>query len=251
MTIDWLRQIYPPRTLAITLAITVIVWFAGPLGTFEAMHPLFRLVYWGGLILGAVPFAYSVRMAVTRRWRHLSLPISALLVAALFSVVYTPVVFVVTVLANLSGFSDLVPIWTMWAGTFLAAACAYAVRALLMEQDQKAAGAPPAQEPGPPRLLQRIEEERRGLLLSISVRDHYVDVRTARGQASLLMRLSDAIAETEGVDGARVHRSHWVAWQAVEGVDRRGDNLVLRLVDGAAIPVSRNHREKLEERGLI
>lgn len=247
MVFDWVRQVYPPRTLAITLAITVIVWFAGPFGTFEAMDPLFRLVYWGVLILGAVPLGYAVRRAVTRRWAGLSLPINMLTIALLFSTVYTPVVYLVTRVAHRFVFSNIEPIWTMWGGTFLAAACAYAVRALLIEQEVRSA----APEPGLPRLLHRIEEAQRGPLLAISVRDHYVDVRTARGKASLLMRLSDAISETEGVSGAQVHRSHWVAWEAVEGVDRRGGNLVLRLVDGAAIPVSRNHRDKLEERGLI
>ncbi len=50
----------------------------------------------------------------------------------------------------------------------------------------------------PPRLFQRIAPEAHGDLISISVRDHYVDVVTSAGQASLLMRLSDAMAEADG-----------------------------------------------------
>ena len=67
---------------------------------------------------------------------------------------------------------------------------------------------PPAPEtavqpnaPPLPRLLQRLDAEDHGSLWSISVRDHYVDVQTSRGVTSLLMRLSDAMAETAPVEG--------------------------------------------------
>ena len=248
---EWFGRVYPRRTLAVGLAIAIIVWFAGPLGTFQSMPPLFRFIYWGGLIFGSMPFGYAVRMTVTRRWPGLSLWVAVPVMATLFSLAYTPVVFVATHPAEGVDLVGGVPLWMMVAGTFLAAACVYTVRALLTAQHGSAAPDPARDRPGEPRLLQRIEADLRGPLMSISVRDHYVDVRTATGKASLLMRLSDAIAETEGVEGAQVHRSHWVAWDAVQGVDRRGSNLVLRMADGAVIPVSRNHREKLEERGLI
>jgi len=83
--------------------------------------------------------------------------------------------------------------------------------------------AAPIPEPEPPRqsrLLQRLEMEQAGVLLSISVRDHYVDVQTSRGVSSLLMWLSDAMLETDPVEGGQIHRSHWVAWEAVQGVER-------------------------------
>ena len=102
-----------------------------------------------------------------------------------------------------------------------------------------------------PRLAGRLEPDMRGTLISISVRDHYVDVRTDKGRSSLLLRLSDAIDETAPIDGAQVHRSHWVAWEAVQAVERKGDKVLLRLSDGDPIPVSRNYRVKLEARGLI
>lgn len=104
---------------------------------------------------------------------------------------------------------------------------------------------------GEARLLHRMEPAVRGELISITVRDHYVDIVTSAGPSSLLMRFSDAIDETEGVPGAQVHRSHWVAWSAVTGVEREPGKLFLVLKDGSRIPVSRAHRAKVEERGLI
>ena len=103
----------------------------------------------------------------------------------------------------------------------------------------------------PVRLLQRLEPHLRGDLWAISVRDHYVDIQTNLGASSILLRFGDAMAEADAVEGAQLHRSHWVAWAAVEAVERDGPKLFVRLKHGARVPVSRNHRAKLEARGLL
>lgn len=100
------------------------------------------------------------------------------------------------------------------------------------------------------RIMQRVDPHLRGDLLAISVQDHYVDVYTSAGKARVLLRLSDAIAEASPVDGAQVHRSHWVAWQAVAAVEREGAKMFLRLAHGVRVPVSKNHRDKVEQRGF-
>ncbi|MDB5664263.1 LytTR family DNA-binding domain-containing protein [Cypionkella sp.] len=105
--------------------------------------------------------------------------------------------------------------------------------------------------PRHPRLLQRIEAYARGDLLAVSVRNHYVDVQTSNGVAGLLMRLSDAIAETDPVEGAQIHRSHWVAWDAVRAAERDGSKVFVTLSNGTRLPVSKVHQQKLVERGLL
>ncbi|MEO5615629.1 MAG: LytTR family DNA-binding domain-containing protein [Cypionkella sp.] len=114
-----------------------------------------------------------------------------------------------------------------------------------------AEAAAPPEAPPLPRLLQRLDVAAPGDLWSISVRDHYVDVQTSCGITSLLMRFSDAIAETDPVEGAQIHRSHWVAWEAVQVVERDGAKLFAVLAGGSRLPVSKNHREKLVARGLL
>ncbi len=125
-------------------------------------------------------------------------------------------------------------------------------------EDDAPPAAPAAAEPDPepeaprlPRLLQRLDIDAPGALWSISVRDHYVDVQTSHGVTSLLMRLSDAMAETDPVEGDQIHRSHWVAWQAVHRVEREAAKLFVVLAGGSRLPVSKNHREKLVARGLL
>ena len=58
---------------------------------------------------------------------------------------------------------------------------------------------------------------------------------------SLLLRLADAIAETDGVEGLQVHRSHWVARRAISGLLRGRGKVALWMSDGAVVPVSRRH----------
>jgi LytTr DNA-binding domain len=103
----------------------------------------------------------------------------------------------------------------------------------------------------PPRLFARLPGDLAGRLIRLSARNHYVDVVTDRGKATLLMRLSDAIAELDGVDGLRVHRSHWVAATAVRGHERQGDKRLLILADGARVPVSRKLQRDVAARGFF
>ncbi len=251
-----IQRVYPARAFVIAMAISIIVWFAGPLGTLESMGFWFRFVFWTGLILASVPFAYMVRVHATRRLPNLPPFLLVLVISAGFSALYSPVVLFFFLLSADVGVIHVIPMWKIWATTFLAAATVYTVRMLLFSDAQEPAGKLSTERPSErqsdlPRLVRRMDDEVRGRLVSISVRDHYVDIRTEAGFASLLLRFSDAIAETEGVDGAKVHRSHWVAWDAVEAVDRIGTNVVLRTKHGDTIPVSRAHRKKLETRGLI
>ena len=63
------------------------------------------------------------------------------------------------------------------------------------------------------------------------------------------MRLSDAIAAVEALDGARTHRSWWVARDAVERVSRGDGRAVLTLSNGLEAPVSRTYAPALREAG--
>ena len=102
-----------------------------------------------------------------------------------------------------------------------------------------------------PRILERLSPERRGALRRLSMQDHYVEVATDRGVELVLMRLSDAIAECAPVAGMQVHRSHWVAREAVLAARRDGDRAILELAGGERIPVSRGRVRALREAGWL
>ena len=98
-------------------------------------------------------------------------------------------------------------------------------------------------QPDTAQILTRLPPEKRGKLLRLAALDHYVEVTTERGSTLLLMRLSDAIAECAPVEGLQVHRSHWVAKDAMAGRAEKNGKLLIISKDGHQIPVSRNHRQ--------
>lgn len=77
-----------------------------------------------------------------------------------------------------------------------------------------------------------------GKIVSFSMQDHYVELMTIKGPHLLLMRFSDAISLLGDLQGIRIHRSHWVATQHLEGIEKQGRRMMAILSDGRRLPVS-------------
>lgn len=109
------------------------------------------------------------------------------------------------------------------------------------------AGAPGAP---PPKFLDRVPLKLRGgELYAVQAEDHYLRLHTSKGSDLILMRLADAVAELEGIEGAQTHRSWWVAKAAVTDARRGDGRAVLTLKNGAEAPVSRSYAGALREAG--
>ena len=117
--------------------------------------------------------------------------------------------------------------------------------------DRKPVQTHAAQTRGPaPRFPERLPPKLRGAAIrAVQAEDHYLRIHTDRGCDLILMRLSDALEELEGLEGAQTHRSWWVARDAVTGV-RRGDGRAsLSLEGGLTAPVSRRYARALRAAG--
>jgi DNA-binding LytR/AlgR family response regulator len=102
----------------------------------------------------------------------------------------------------------------------------------------------------PAKFLARLPGKLAGAdLWAVEAEDHYLRLHTSLGQDLILMRLGDAIAELEGIEGARTHRSWWVARAAVKRVEREDGRAQLMLIDGAKAPVSRAYVKTLRAAG--
>lgn len=88
-------------------------------------------------------------------------------------------------------------------------------------------------------------------ILALQSEDHYLRVHTARGEALILMRLSDAMAAVERLEGMQTHRSWWVARAAIENAEKSGGRAELTLTGGITAPVSRSFYPLLREKGWI
>jgi hypothetical protein len=105
--------------------------------------------------------------------------------------------------------------------------------------------APPAASPGV-RFLSRLPAGVVGELVCIRMEDHYLRVTTRNGEALILMRMRDALGELTDYPGLQVHRSWWVAADAVVRLARSGRRLEVVLNNGTRAPVSSTHRGQVE-----
>ncbi|MCF2869773.1 LytTR family transcriptional regulator [Octadecabacter sp. G9-8] len=96
------------------------------------------------------------------------------------------------------------------------------------------------------RLLTRISAQPDARLARISSDNHHIRIVTDDGEEHrILMRLSDAVNETDVEPGVCVHRSHWVARAKVAGVKKVDGRDVVQLTCGGTLPVGPKYRDNL------
>ncbi len=85
-------------------------------------------------------------------------------------------------------------------------------------------------------------------IIALSAQEHYTEVHTSQGSTLVLMRFADAMTAAAAVtSGTRVHRSYWVARNAVERIEGEGERMILGLSNGMKVPVSRSYRLQIRE----
>lgn len=238
------------ETLAAATGIGLLLAMLGPFGTF-GLAPLWeRLIYWVGLMLISFMLYWPAYDQALRLARRRQLPVAAV-VALAIALVSLPM----TVIVWLASFRHTPGLWPSardFAGLYgsvlvVAAPLVFAFR--IVERLAAKAAAPST--PAEPAFLDRLQPGIRGELIALEMEDHYLRVHTVRGSDLILMRMRDAVAETEGAEGAQVHRSWWVARSAVTGVLRSGRTLRLRLSNGMVVPVARQRMAAAREARLI
>jgi LytTr DNA-binding domain len=90
-----------------------------------------------------------------------------------------------------------------------------------------------------------------GDVICLQMEDHYVRVHCGTGSRLELMPLREAIRRYGGRQGLQVHRSWWVAGDAVAGVERDARNWRLRLRNGLVVPIARNRIREVRARGWL
>lgn len=237
------------RGLGVALAAGVVLALTGAFGM-DGTSLQFRLGYWLPVMVGGALWGHLCSRLVERYLDMDRRPWLA--VIALTLVMSGPLAIMVWVvtglffdddrsvtLARLPDFLGPVLIVT---GT-LSALNVFLARTPV-QTHAAAAGGKPA------RFLDRLPFKLRGSIIrAVQSEDHYLRVHTDRGSDLILMRLSDALAELEGLEGAQTHRSWWVAKDAVRGVSRGDGRATLTLEGGLEAPVSRRYAKALREAG--
>lgn len=245
--------------VAIAVLCIVAAVLTGPFDTYRSLTPPMRLLYWSGVILSAICIATLVQEVLRPMLRHIR-PWRQILCYALgMGLVYGPLCYLWTwlIVPPLDG--ALIGFHWFVADVVVISFMIFAVRLILIDRLQREAfrasdsGAMPVvtDHDARPRLYRRIDAGDPGPILRIEAMDHFVNVVTAQAVYPLRLRFADAVEQMEGVEGIITHRSHWVAREAITGVQRENGRFFLRLTNCALIPVSRKYRPALEEMGLL
>lgn len=239
-----------PRTLVAMAAAVLLLGLSGPFDTLTSFDAPTRLVYWLAVVVLSYAFSRVTAVVAMRSLapRITFAPLRIVLSAAIASLPATLIVDLISLIAY--GPSENPQPLRLWLYCF---AVALALVTLIAVGERHAPTPAPeaALAPAPIALLQRLPLPARGKLSHISVQDHYVEIVTDRGKTLLLLRLSDAIRETEGVAGLQIHRSHWIALDAVRKAIRADGKPMLELIDGTRLPVSRSYLPAARAAGLL
>jgi hypothetical protein len=255
----------PLRQIVIDLAVMTAIGFLlallGPFGSFELPFA-YRLIYWLGLAWAGYACYRPIGGLITRLSPVLELPQWALwLIGCLVATV--PMTLVVWLVEALPPPLELPSLegWLITYGYVLAIGVVVTMVFYLVQGQPTAPEIAPAPSSAPApalpepmaeaRLFARLPPRLGTDLIALEMEDHYLRVHTRLGSDLILVRMRDAVNELDGLDGLQVHRSWWVARQAVEQVERDGRNVVLRLAGGLAAPVSRNQVPVLRAAGWL
>jgi hypothetical protein len=236
------------RVLGIATAIGVFVSLFGPFDRGVPtwlLYSLANLVFsWTGSTLGL----FTVRAVDCRLDR------GALVTGLVSGVAMAPLqgLIVWVVISFLNGrrlpVSELPALF--WHTALICIASCFAATFVVHRLRTTATAAPAAV--APVKFLERLPLKLRGAdIWAVEAEDHYLRLHTSKGQDLILLRLADAIAELDGIEGAQVHRSWWVAREAITDAQKGDGRATLTLKDGAEVPVSRTYAGQLREKRWI
>jgi len=250
------------------MLVTVLLAMSGPFGTFQSFNLGQRFGYWAVMVVASYLtgqaastfFLELLRGQISQRWPRVivagllaSLPVT-IVVMVVNGVAYQHVdiqsslmIWLYAIIVTLAVVVMFVTLSEVMGGS-PAAAPGVTASATVAETSQPAAALPPSPQPA---ILDRVPLRQRSRLIALIVEDHYVDIVTDKGRTLVLMRLADAIREAAPVPGLQVHRSHWVAFDAVVRAQRSEGKVMLELSNGMRLPVSRGFLPAAKDAGLV
>lgn len=258
MIAGWNGRIGGPRwwsrALSFALGLGVLLGIVGPFGSYLNGDVLVRIADWAGmLIIGTIVVGIVVPLGV-RLGARAGLP-SAFSLAVALLMAAIPICIVSAIVARLIWPRQTAALRAAdWYGqTLLVEICVVGLWILFETARgswrrlgpspiaQTPAGRPPDEPPADPA----------GAILCLQMEDHYVRIHRPSGSTLELMTLQDAIARHGAGAGLQVHRSWWVAADAVDAAERDGRNWRLRLGNDLRVPIARNRIAKARALGWI
>lgn len=238
--------------LAACLATGVLLGAIGPFGSFLNDGLVIRVAYWVIVFLSCGLFlGLTIRM-VAGRARRAGIPLWVW-APAMSLVIAVPLgAFTRRVaMAFWPAIGDRVGVVEWYGQTLMIGVVYLALHVVITHLVRGRGPSVDRSASSDPRILRRLPPRLGRDLLCLSMEDHYVRLHTVGGSVLVLMSLSQALEELGEMDGLQVHRSWWVARQAVTGVVEDGRNLRLQIKGGLEAPVSRANVARLRQAGWL
>lgn len=227
------------RRAALILGMGLLLGFAAPFASNPPLSAPIRYAFWIGMAFAG----YAAALAAEKLVPETSIPRPDLRLAAVAIASALPLTFVaawaVSFVRPGHGYQPL-----QLPALFAAVA---AVQLAIVFTLLRGPGSPPPPPPAPGRkpvtfpraLLSRLPDRLGEEIVALEAEDHYLRVHTALGSDLVLMRLSDAVAAIEPDLGLQVHRSWWVAQDAIRDVIKSGQRTQVKMSNGLLVPVGR------------
>lgn len=239
------------RLLGWTTLAGILCGLIGPYGSFVA-NPINRICFWvsvfwaGALILWPATTA-MLRWAERRRFPPLLAAAVTMLIACIPLAVFA--------WASCSLFwpvhaSGIMPQeWYVFTLIIAAPATAAAlwIEGFRIAPDDIAAGQRP---PVRPQVAGQLPERLLDLVICLQMEDHHVRAFTAGGSQLYFAAMRDVV-EQLGARGLQVHRSWWVANDAVIGSSEVNRSFELLLRNGMKVPVARSRIAAVRAVGML
>ncbi|VAV92683.1 hypothetical protein MNBD_ALPHA06-1224 [hydrothermal vent metagenome] len=232
------------RDLILVISIGTLLAFMSPFGASSQMPFIGAWAYWTGLLIWGWIAMQFVGPLLQARLPKLPVFWFYLLVSLIMALLVFPLILIV------QGWERTTVPVTGWPYLyFLVWLVSVAITGVSYLSER--AFEKPTTKDGST-FMKRIPAKLAGSpLYAVSSEDHYLRIQTACGSDLILMRLVDAVAELDGFDGMQVHRSWWVARQAVKAVERQQNRIFLTLHDDTQVPVSRSFTPQIRKAGWL
>lgn len=244
--------------ILVMVALGLLIGLLGPFGTFDA-PPAQRMLSWVIWLLAGYALFRPTNIVAGWLCDATGLPHIAgkLLALAMASV---PLTLIVTMMVTRLPFADVLRwrgFWTMYLYICVIAVVASVVMAAVFGRgDRRTPVSAPPPEPAPvpsrhPAAPTMPLPPGFGPILALKGEDHYIRVIGEGREELVLMRMRDAIERLGERDGLRVHRSWWVARDAVVSIRRDGRTAIITLTGEHEAPVARDMMPRLRAAGWL
>lgn len=245
------------------LLLASIVGFMGPFGAYNDDGLVSRIVHWWQLLMGAYLLIRPSIIGLNHLALKTDLPKQ--------TVVFWGVVVLSVPLSilwrnigqdefrKLDGYAGLLPFSLLCALAVLGVTqwALHADKRLRVARSPDAHARSSSNEPAKsrnafePALKKRLSSAFVGPIVALQSEDHYVRVHGEKNSELILIRLRDAVAEMEGVEGWQVHRSWWVARDGIVRATPSGRSWALTLKNDSTALVARDMIERLKATGVL